>query len=68
MKPVLPVDQNPMTQRVGAAPDPEVLRLRTVHRAAADLRRGAPVVLAGEAPLVLLAAETAGPRGLVEFD
>ena len=51
----------------GAAPDPEVLRLRTVHRAAAELRRGTPVLLTGEAPLVLLAAETAGPRGLAEF-
>jgi GTP cyclohydrolase II len=51
----------------GAAPDPEVLRLRTVHRAAADLRRGTPVLLTGEAPLLLLAAETAGPRGLAEL-
>ena len=41
-----------------------VLRLRTVHRAAADLRRGTPRLLTGEAPLILLAAETAGPRGL----
>ena len=38
-----------------------------MHRAAADLRRGTPVLLTGEAPLVLLAAETAGPRGLAEF-
>jgi GTP cyclohydrolase II len=37
-----------------------------VHRAAADLRRGTPVLL-GAAPLILLAAETAGPRGLAEF-
>ena len=51
----------------GAAPDPEVLRLRTVHRAAADLRRGTPVLLTGEAPLLVLAAETAGPRGLAEL-
>jgi GTP cyclohydrolase II len=51
----------------GAAPDPEVLRLRTMHRAAADLRRGTPVLLTGEAPLLLLAAETAGPRGLAEL-
>jgi GTP cyclohydrolase II len=48
-------------------PDPEVLRLRSVHRAAADLRRGTPVLLTGDAPLILLAAETAGPRGLVEL-
>ena len=30
------------------APDPDVLRLRAVHRAAAELRRGTPVVLTGE--------------------
>ena len=42
--------------------------MRTVHRAAADLRRGAPVILIGETPLVLLSAETAGPQGLAEFD
>jgi GTP cyclohydrolase II len=57
-----------MNERVtGATPDPEVLRLRTVHRAAADLRRGTPVLLTGETPLLLLAAETAGPRGLAEL-
>ena len=50
-----------------ATPDSEVLRLRMVHRAAADLRRGTPVLLTGEAPLILLAAETAGPRGLSEL-
>ncbi|HEY6441504.1 MAG TPA: GTP cyclohydrolase II [Acetobacteraceae bacterium] len=50
-----------------AAPDADVLRLRTVHRAAADLRRGTPVLLTGGAPLILLAAETAGPRGLAEL-
>ena len=49
------------------ASDPTILSLRTVHRAAADLRRGTPVLLTGDKPLVLLAAETAGPRGLAEF-
>jgi GTP cyclohydrolase II len=49
------------------APDPDVLRLRDVHRAAAELRRGTPILLLGRAPLVLLAAETAGPRGLAEL-
>jgi GTP cyclohydrolase II len=49
------------------APDPEALRLREVHRAAADLRRGTPVLLIGPVPLILLAAETAGPRGLAEL-
>jgi GTP cyclohydrolase II len=48
-------------------PDADVLRVRTVHRAAADLRRGTPVLLSGGAPLVVLAAETAGPRGLAEL-
>jgi GTP cyclohydrolase II len=49
------------------APDPDVLRLRDIHRAAAELRRGTPVLLLGKEPLVLLAAETAGPRGLAEL-
>jgi GTP cyclohydrolase II len=49
------------------APDPAILGLRVVHRGASDLRRGTPVVLTGAAPLVLLAAETAGPRGLSEL-
>jgi GTP cyclohydrolase II len=54
----------------GAAPDrpePSIARLRAVHRAAADLRRGVPVLLTGAAPLVVLAAETAGERGVAEL-
>src|SRR5215472_5392597 len=50
-----------------ASPDEDALRLRTVHRAAADLRRGTPVLLVGDATFVLLGAETAGPRGLAEL-
>ena len=50
-----------------AVPDPAVLSMRAIHRAAAELRRGTPVLLTGDAPLVLLAAETAGPRGLAEL-
>lgn len=42
-------------------------RLRAVHRAAAELRRGAPVLLDGPVPLAVLAAETAGARGLAEL-
>ncbi|MBV8915398.1 MAG: GTP cyclohydrolase II [Acetobacteraceae bacterium] len=41
--------------------------LRAVHRAAAELRRGAPVLLTGPEPLVALAAETARRRGLGEL-
>jgi len=44
-----------------------VLRLRTVHRAASELRRGTPVILTGETNLVLLPAETAGAQGLAEL-
>ncbi len=50
-----------------AAPTPAILRLRNIHRAASDLRRGTPVLLTGDTDLVLLAAETAGPRGLAEL-
>jgi GTP cyclohydrolase II len=52
-----------------AAPrvDAAVLRLRLVHRAAAELKRGTPVLLEGAEKLVLLPAETAGARGLREF-
>src|ERR1700743_2391829 len=42
-------------------------RWRQVHRAASDLRRGVPVVLTGESPLVILAAETASLEEFVEF-
>jgi GTP cyclohydrolase II len=59
------IDMN--EQNVSIALDEDVLRLRTVHRAATELRRGTPVLLAGDVSLVLLAAETAGPRGLSEF-
>ncbi len=50
-----------------ATPDADVLRVRAVHRAASELRRGTPVLLTGDAPLLLLAAETAGPRALAEL-
>jgi GTP cyclohydrolase II len=43
-------------------------RLRQVHRAASDLRRGVPVVLTGEAPLLILAAETGGQAELAELE
>jgi GTP cyclohydrolase II len=43
-------------------------RLRQVHRAASELRRGVPVVVDGEAPLLVLAAETAGGDALAELE
>lgn len=43
------------------------LHLRQVHRAASDLRRGVPVVLGGESPLLIVAAETAGADALAEL-
>ena len=42
--------------------------LRRVHRAASELRRGVPVILTGDAPLVLLAAETAGAEAVAELE
>jgi GTP cyclohydrolase II len=60
-------------QSAGGAPggttdgaDPVVTQLRRVHRAAAELRRGTPVLLCGATPLVVLAAETAS-AGLRDF-
>jgi len=46
---------------------PITRRLREVHRAASDLRRGVPVLLSGVMPMVILAAETAGAGGLAEL-
>lgn len=48
-------------------PDSDLLRLRAVHRAAAELRRGTPVLLLGPTPLVVLAADTAGAAGLADM-
>ena len=59
-----------------ALPDAAALRLRAVHRAASDLRRGTPVLLEGapggtqggtQGPLLVAAAETVGARGLAEI-
>ncbi len=49
-------------------PSPRLEALRAVHRAVAELRRGAPVVLIGAENLLLIAAETAGPSGIAEFE
>ncbi|MBK1662544.1 GTP cyclohydrolase, partial [Paracraurococcus ruber] len=46
-------------------PDATALALRAVHRAAADLRRGTPVLLRGDGwGLLVAAAETVGAPGL----
>jgi GTP cyclohydrolase II len=50
------------------APPPDRSRLRQVHRAASELRRGVPVVLGGAAKLLILAAETAGADALAELE
>jgi GTP cyclohydrolase II len=52
-----------------ASPATETLTrtLRRIHRAASDLRRGVPVLLQADHPLLLLAAETAGVESLAEF-
>jgi GTP cyclohydrolase II len=58
-----------MTASSPASSGAELLHrtLRRVHRAASELRRGVPVLLEGEQPLLLLAAETAGAESLAEF-
>jgi len=48
-------------------PDPALLRIRAVHRAIADLRRGTPVLLLGNPDVVVLAADTVGSAGLAEL-
>lgn len=65
----LPADAPPFArgQEPASPPDPELLRLRAVHRAAAELRRGTAVLLTGSQPLVVLAAETAGAAGLADM-
>jgi GTP cyclohydrolase II len=52
-----------------AQPDQATLAMRAVHRAAAELRRGTPVLLRGGGPgpmVVVAAAEAVGARGLSE--
>ncbi|GGC27616.1 GTP cyclohydrolase-2 [Siccirubricoccus deserti] len=58
----------PQASTPAMLPDPAVSALRAVHRAAAELRRGTPVLLrSGEHSLVMAAAETVGARGLAEI-
>jgi GTP cyclohydrolase II len=66
-----PPDQaTPPTLRLrpARAPDPESMRLRAVHRALAEQRRGTPVLLTGPEPLIVAAAETVGAEGLAAID
>lgn len=52
----------------GTALDGPVRALRAVHRAAAELRRGTPVLLRGpEGALIVAAAETVSTRALAEM-
>jgi GTP cyclohydrolase II len=59
----------PLTAEAGdGVPAETIARLRSVHRAASDLRRGIPVVLnAGGAMLAVLAAETVAPESVAEL-
>src|SRR5689334_5955234 len=57
-----------MESELAMAAEQARLRLRQVHRAASDLRRGVPVLLDGPAPLLIIAAETAGVDGLAELE
>jgi GTP cyclohydrolase II len=50
-----------------AAVPMDLAQLRAVHRAASELRRGTPVLLTGEHPLAVLAAETADVRAIGEL-
>ena len=61
----MPSEPGPTVSTTDA--DPAILRVRSVHRAIADLRRGTPVLLLGASPVVVLPAETAGARGLTEL-
>jgi GTP cyclohydrolase II len=56
----------PQSSLSNSSPPPpiEVVRMREVHRAIAELRRGNPVVLAGVENWLLLAAETVEAAGL----
>jgi GTP cyclohydrolase II len=57
-----------MSPKSAVSGDQARLRLRQVHRAASDLRRGVPVLLGSDAPLLILAAETAGADALAELE
>jgi GTP cyclohydrolase II len=57
-----------LSKSLDTAPSAEILAMRAVHRALADLRRGTPVLICGpEGALVVAAAETVGGEGLREL-
>jgi GTP cyclohydrolase II len=56
-----------MQSESGPATADDRHRIRLVHRAASELRRGVPVILDGDSPLLLVAAETASPAALSEI-
>lgn len=53
--------------RLKPAPVVQDVSFRQVHRAIAELRRGVPVIVEGEGPLLVLAAEGASMAGLQEM-
>lgn len=68
------MNPRPAQARLSSDPPPEAapaearLRLRRIHRAVSDLRRGVPVVLTdGDARLALVAAEAATAAGINEL-
>ena len=64
--PLLPRSDGPRVEPATAPPgasDLAAARLRAVHRAAADLRRGIPVVLEGAAPAAAARRRDREPRG-----
>jgi GTP cyclohydrolase II len=65
--PIIVSAARPLGAPFGAGSESLTITLRRVHRAASEMRRGVPVVLEGDSPLLLLAAETAGAESLVEF-
>ena len=75
MSPMHPLpDAAPRSLPDADLPDVAALRLRSVHRAVAELRRGTPVLLrdargsdVSGTHLIVLAAETAGTGGLAEL-
>lgn len=59
---------HPDAPEADTPPSAGALAMRAVHRAAADLRRGTPVLLHGpDGSLLLAAAETVGAEGLREI-